>query len=268
MDIRETFADKLKELRTKKKLSQTELAEKLGVSRGSISFYENGERTADIDFVYKAAQFFNVSADYLLGRTEAETMDPNLGAAQEYTGLSEEAVTMLHVTKELEKGYYILFDYKLPPEEYGLHAYEGFHERLSEFVTTVYPQISNLITRLNTQLKLACTELEREIGAMKEGQQLFLSEVMGEAQEYQKNKDDKIKNTRAEQLYLDARHTFHDVQDVFSDYIKATCPQYNDTEEAKREHMHEKLNSELRMVTDESVFNTVDSGEKNNGNDN
>ncbi len=68
MDVKEVFANRLRELRIAKKLSQTELAEKLGVSRGSISFYENGERTADIDFIYKAAQFFNVSTDFLLGR--------------------------------------------------------------------------------------------------------------------------------------------------------------------------------------------------------
>ena len=67
MDVKEVFANKLRELRISKKLSQTELAEKLGVSRGSISFYENGERTADIDFIYKVAQFFNVSIDFLLG---------------------------------------------------------------------------------------------------------------------------------------------------------------------------------------------------------
>lgn len=67
MDVKEVFANRLRELRIAKKLSQTELAEKLGVSRGSISFYENGERTAAIDFIYKIAQFFNVSTDFLLG---------------------------------------------------------------------------------------------------------------------------------------------------------------------------------------------------------
>lgn len=67
MGAKEVFANRLRELRIAKKLSQTELAEKLGVSRGSISFYENGERTANIDFIYKIAQFFNVSTDFLLG---------------------------------------------------------------------------------------------------------------------------------------------------------------------------------------------------------
>lgn len=101
MDIKETFANKLRELRVIEKLSQTELAEKLGVSRGSISFYENGERTADIDFIYKAAQFFNVSADYLIGRTNASTQNEDIRAICDYTGLSEKAVSELHGTKSL-----------------------------------------------------------------------------------------------------------------------------------------------------------------------
>lgn len=249
------FATRLRGLMSEgidgKKTTQQDLAVATGYTRQAISQYMDGSVIPNAEKLAVISKFFNVSADYLLGLSDIPSRDINLSAVCDYTGLSEEAVTMLHVTKELERGYYMLFDYKLPPEEYGLHAYEGFHERLSEFVTTVYPQISDLITRLNAQLKLACTELEREIGSMKKGQQFFLSEVMSEAQEYQKNKDDKIKNTRAEQLYLDARHTFYDVQDVFSDYIKATCPQYNDAEKAKREHMHEKLSSELRMVTDE-----------------
>ena len=101
MDIKETFANKLRELRVIEKLSQTELAEKLGVSRGSISFYENGERTADIDFIYKAAQFFNVSADYLIGRTNASTQNEDIRAICDYTGLSEAAVSELHREKNL-----------------------------------------------------------------------------------------------------------------------------------------------------------------------
>lgn len=67
MDAKEVFANRLRELRIAKKLSQTELAEKFGVQRQVISYYENGSRTPNIDFIYKIAQFFNVSTDFLLG---------------------------------------------------------------------------------------------------------------------------------------------------------------------------------------------------------
>ena len=67
MDVKEVFANRLRELRIAKKLSQTELAEKFGVQRQVISYYENGSRTPNIDFIYKIAQFFNVSTDFLFG---------------------------------------------------------------------------------------------------------------------------------------------------------------------------------------------------------
>lgn len=65
------FGDRLKELREKKGLSQTELSEKIGISKSSIGMYETGKRIprADKTFV-KISDFFNVSIDYLLGLQE------------------------------------------------------------------------------------------------------------------------------------------------------------------------------------------------------
>ena len=67
MDIKNNFAGRLKLLREENNLSQTQLAKALGVSRVSISYYENSERTADIEFLYKVSNFFNVTTDYLIG---------------------------------------------------------------------------------------------------------------------------------------------------------------------------------------------------------
>ena len=71
------FAVKLKALREQSKLNQAELGEALGVSRGSISFYENGERTPDIGFLKRVSAHFNVSADYLLGVDKRTCDDPD-----------------------------------------------------------------------------------------------------------------------------------------------------------------------------------------------
>lgn len=72
MEAMQHFRERIKKLREGKKLNQSELAEKLGVSRGAISYYENGDRVPDIEFLYKAAAFFDVSADYLIGRSDAK----------------------------------------------------------------------------------------------------------------------------------------------------------------------------------------------------
>lgn len=61
---------RLKELRKAKKISQMKLAIDLNMNQNSISRYENEEREADYSTLIKFADYFNVSIDYLLERTE------------------------------------------------------------------------------------------------------------------------------------------------------------------------------------------------------
>lgn len=61
---------RLKELRQKKRISQLKLALDLNINQNSISRYENLEREADYATLIKFADYFDVSLDYLLGRTD------------------------------------------------------------------------------------------------------------------------------------------------------------------------------------------------------
>lgn len=61
---------RLKELRKKRKISQLKLALDLNMSQNSISRYETGEREADYETLIKFADYFDVSLDYLLGRSD------------------------------------------------------------------------------------------------------------------------------------------------------------------------------------------------------
>ena len=65
-----TIGIKIKELRIEKGLSQRELGEKLGFSNQTISFWESGKREPSLDYVKQLADFFKVSADFLLGMSE------------------------------------------------------------------------------------------------------------------------------------------------------------------------------------------------------
>lgn len=64
------LGERLKALRKSKGLSQSELAQELGVSVRSYHRYERGEINAPITALVAAADYFGVSADYLLGRTD------------------------------------------------------------------------------------------------------------------------------------------------------------------------------------------------------
>ena len=61
---------RLKELRKKRGISQLKLAIDLNMNQNSISRYENGIREADYASLIKFADYFQVSIDYLLERTD------------------------------------------------------------------------------------------------------------------------------------------------------------------------------------------------------
>ena len=61
---------RLKQLRKELNISQLKLAIDLNMSQNTISRYENMEREADYETLIKLADYFGVSLDYLLGRTD------------------------------------------------------------------------------------------------------------------------------------------------------------------------------------------------------
>lgn len=65
-----SFGDRLKSLRREKELTQAELAKIFSLGESTISFYESNKRTPDYELLNKLADYFNVSIDYLLGRTD------------------------------------------------------------------------------------------------------------------------------------------------------------------------------------------------------
>ena len=66
---------RLKELRKRKGFSQLRLATELNTTQNTISRYETGEREPGIYEMIKIADYFDVSVDYLIGRTENQKMN-------------------------------------------------------------------------------------------------------------------------------------------------------------------------------------------------
>jgi len=64
------FKNTLSELRSEKGLSQRQAAAELGISQALLSHYENGAREPKLDFIVKVCDYYGVSADFLLGRTD------------------------------------------------------------------------------------------------------------------------------------------------------------------------------------------------------
>ncbi|WLR50072.1 helix-turn-helix transcriptional regulator [Bacillus tianshenii] len=110
------LGDILKRLRQSKGLTQTELAKKLDLTRGTYAHYEINKRQPDYETLHKIADFYNVSTDYLLGRTDkprpAEPKTVRV-AGQEFELSSEE----YKVFEEMKKHPIMFHDLAKNPEK-------------------------------------------------------------------------------------------------------------------------------------------------------
>lgn len=70
----EKFGRRFKEERKRKGLTQEQLADKFFLNKSSISRYEKGTQTPEMPTLQKIADFFEVSTDYLLGRTDERNL--------------------------------------------------------------------------------------------------------------------------------------------------------------------------------------------------
>jgi transcriptional regulator with XRE-family HTH domain len=86
------FGERLKMLRESRGLSQDDFASKFSLAQTTIGMYERGLREPNIEKLNQFATFFNVSLDYLVGRTN----DP----AKEYKPATRELLDMLHLSDD------------------------------------------------------------------------------------------------------------------------------------------------------------------------
>jgi len=64
------YLERLKSLREKEKMTQSEIAKELGISQNTYSQYETGVRQPSLEILAKLAEFYFVSTDYILGLTD------------------------------------------------------------------------------------------------------------------------------------------------------------------------------------------------------
>lgn len=82
------FGERLKHLRKEKGILQSQLAERLSVTRALISAYESGTKSPSIDMLIKLSRSFHVTTDYLLGIEKGKTLNID--------GLTEKQVNIIY----------------------------------------------------------------------------------------------------------------------------------------------------------------------------
>ena len=105
-----SFGKKLRSLREEKRLSQVELSKKLNVTSQALSQYELGKRIPDAEMIIRIADFFDVSVDYLLDRTNERITVDNMKAILASDSAFARALDKLTTRKELQELFKVTKD--------------------------------------------------------------------------------------------------------------------------------------------------------------
>lgn len=90
------MGDKLRSLRIEKKLTQKQVADRIGLAISAVSSYESGSRYPSYEALIKLANIFHVSTDYLLGMTDRRNVD--------VTGLGDDEIELVSQLVEMLRG--------------------------------------------------------------------------------------------------------------------------------------------------------------------
>lgn len=135
-----TFGDILKKLRKSQDLTQTQLAEKLGLAFSTISMYERGEREPDFETMEAIADYFNVSMDYLHGKSNS------FHALESNATVLDSKVRMIPLYESVSAGFGVcaqdrVIDYIPLPIESEYEAAETLCIKVSG--NSMYPKIED-----------------------------------------------------------------------------------------------------------------------------
>lgn len=106
-NIKKNIGRRINEVLAEKGIMQKQLANRIGVTDNTISYYLSGKRYPDIEKLIEIARCLGVSTDYLLGISSVSTTDTDIKTICESTGLSEESFYVLQYFKSANLTEYI-----------------------------------------------------------------------------------------------------------------------------------------------------------------
>ena len=108
---------RIRELRNAKNLTQEELGKILNVSARSIGFYESGDRDPDTKSLNKLADYFGVTIDYIIGRSDNRD---DGSQSQDHNNTDTNQKNTQYIVDNLERLAKLLDEQKITDEEYNL----------------------------------------------------------------------------------------------------------------------------------------------------
>jgi len=128
--------ERIRQLRLQHNLTAKKLSEIFNVSESTISFYENGKRTPKKDLILEMADYFNVSTDYLLGKSNVPNTEylPIYQKQNSYD-ISKELKKMII---QIEKNEDIVFEETIINTEIRIHLIKCLNVMLDSLYLMAY----------------------------------------------------------------------------------------------------------------------------------
>jgi transcriptional regulator with XRE-family HTH domain len=148
--MKKKFGDRLKDLRIENNLTQKDIAEKLNTGKSTISNYEKNNRLPDINVISMFADFFKVSVDYMMGKTDKRNLEYNNNFSKSKSYITDEEKQLF---SERLKNLMLIKDYTATDLANELNIQKD--EVLSYIVELNFPNTSilkKIALALNTSL--------------------------------------------------------------------------------------------------------------------
>lgn len=135
-----TLGERIKELRKKNLLTQVDLAQKMNVTKGTVSTWETDSRKPSFETLDDLCELFNVRLDYLMGRSDDPTSNPlteeeinEFGIMQVEDDLTEYAIKYARLDEYGRRAVesIILAEFNRCREQKSLHASGIFSARVN-----------------------------------------------------------------------------------------------------------------------------------------
>lgn len=174
------FSENLSRLRKERGVNQRKAASELGISQALLSHYENGIREPGLDFVNRACDYYSVSADYMLGRTNLrETLLPGIGERSvSWEKSAQEAAVLLAALMRL---------ITQSEDELALCAFRCMADAEYKFMRTMLAGAEGDIFSLSVEQARALADADLQIASLRLSEEQRSSELRPSAEVLKKS---------------------------------------------------------------------------------
>lgn len=216
--------------------TRKEIAEELKCDTSTITKHYNGDREVNADFIIKYARYFEVSADYLLGLSEAQTNDKDIQFICDYTGLDEATINAITIKKHI----------MLPTGRKNILVFPKFMAYTGEKYFDIYNRVFNDFLQSSCLLDIVtscCIESALEYTL----NELFtFHESKNKLENISNYKKDKIKalHSIVEDYFLHRKLNLFNAQETVKDFVKSST-NLNTFDEEEIENLIKYLSLEI-----------------------